>query len=239
MDEITASKFSMISSNPCTPLEEAFSIRCAEIIITHKYPVERINVAILFKDVMRIPSDINLKLERDNDDVVVGKATLMFNSLFINQDPKVYFEDVCVHEVAHLFTLTSTFKNNEKDIKAHGQEWRDWHDTIDPSCTPNHKIESMEFDNRACLSRAGGCIASCSCDDGDYKAFGMRSAEYNECTEGELMCNVCGAPYVVVPPSSVTGKLSEDIKFLHFASGFRKIRDIKEIVDGFVPSKNH
>lgn len=223
-----------IETNAFTDLEKAISISVCEAARKNKFPESRIDLLIEFKDVMRVHSDTIIKIEERSsiEDPVVGEARIIFNSLFLSQDPSIFFDSVVPHELSHLFNELTASKNLVK-VKKHGQEWQDWMFRISASPDLDTTIESELFDNRAAISRGGGCIAACKCDDPEYLAFGLRSEDYRQLVEGELFCHSCDSKYEAISPTAVRGKLSDDIQYLHVISGLRPYSPIERVIEAF------
>jgi predicted SprT family Zn-dependent metalloprotease len=222
-----------ITTNATTTIEKLMAVKVANLLSSNKFPVDRISVEILFKDSMRLPSDSVLTIE-DGIKPLHGSIRLLFNSLLISQDPAMFMIFVAPHEVAHVFN-DLTAANNDEKFKKHGTEWQDWVFRLSDDPLVEPIIQSDLFDNRAAISRGGGCIAACSCDEPEYLAFGIRSEEYKQCSEGQLICYVCGANYKILPPGEVAGNLGDSIKYLHLISGFRSTKNIEDLMSPVKP----
>jgi len=218
-----------ITTNATTTIEKMMAVKVYNLLTENSFPVDRIDIEILFKDSMRLPSDSSFTIDEDIKPLT-GSIRLLFNSLLLSQDPAMFMLFVAPHEVAHAFNDLSALSRGDK-FKKHGVEWQDWLFKLsdDPLVEPN--IESDLFDNRAAISRGGGCIAVCSCEDPEYLAFGIRSDEYKQCSEGELICYVCSSKFKIIPPGEVTGTLGDSIRFLHLVSGFRSTKDIADLLN--------
>ena len=209
-----------ITTNAYTQLEWGFAHKIHDMLSSLNFPFERLELSIVFKETMKDHSANMIKVDEpvEDSDPLTGLVSFVCNSLFLSQDPSTFFEHVVIHEIAHIFSGLAAIKKGEK-IKLHGPEWQDYMYKMSENPILDSKIESELFDNRAAISRSGGCVASCNCLEVDYIAFGTRSAEYRDCANGELDCGVCGG---------IKGPLLESIKFLHLISGHRSEKDFSE-----------
>jgi predicted SprT family Zn-dependent metalloprotease len=227
---------SLVKTNAYTELEKACALKVCEYLAANKFPAERFEVSVLFKDTMRDHSDTSLKipehlLEADSNGPLEGQVDIKFNSLFLSQDPYLFIEYVIAHEVAHVFNELKAISQKTK-YKKHGVEWKDWLSVLEQDHMIESKVASLNFDPRACIARAGGCIAACDCNDSDYRAFSIRSQEYVECNAGDYYCGVCEGEFRVIPPKQVQGKLADELNFLHLISGKRNSVTVQELIGG-------
>ena len=221
------------TTNAHTIIEKMLAVKVATLLSANSFPDDRISVQILFKDAMKIPSDSKISLE-EGVSPITGTVKILFSSLLVSQDSALFLSYVSVHEVAHVFNDLSAI-NQDTSFKKHGPEWQDWLYNLSDDPLVEPKIDSELFDTRACVSRGGGCIAVCDCPDPEYLAFGVRSDEFRLCSEGELDCAVCEAPYRIIPPGEVGGSLGDSIKYLHLVSGFRSMKDIDDLMSPVKP----
>lgn len=182
-----------------------------DVLVSSRFPIDRITVRIEYKELLSKPIAHTLKLEIENRKVA-GTATISINPLALTQDLELMLAEVSYHEVAHLFTKAESLAKSEK-YKEHGYEWLEWFQKImnDDELIPR-PLDG--FDLRPSLLMSGGVYCKCGCGDENGIVIGLRSkTKLAELKEGDLDCDECGYSYTAAS-DSVPKKLEEEVAFL-------------------------
>lgn len=184
-----------------------------ECLSACKFPSDRIKVRIEFTPTLTTWSKSKLDLELLGS-TPSGEATILYNSLFLTQDPMAFFEQVVAHEVAHVLNAVSAYKQG-LEVSEHGVEWMEWLEKISETAAPQASISDANFDARAVLLKKGGILAICSCESTDsFQAHRNSGEKIAQIRKGELTCQQCGDAFRIAGSDEIPDSINADLRYI-------------------------
>lgn len=178
-----------------------------------KFPSDRITVNVEFTPMITTWSKSKLDLELLGS-TPSGSVSILFNSLFLVQDPLTFFEQVVAHEVAHVLNGVSAYKQG-LEVAEHGAEWMEWLERISDTALPNASIADSFFDGRAIVLKKGGVLAVCDCESSEsFQAHRNSGEKVAKLRKGEMTCQQCGEPFRIAGTNEIPDSINADLRYI-------------------------
>lgn len=201
------------SHNGDHPYEQHVIALISGYLAAQSFPVKRIKVMVTFSPTLSSFSKHKLDLELVGPKPS-GQVELIYNSLFLVQDPMNFFETVVPHEVAHVLNEISAYKTGV-EVQEHGLEWAEWLEKLSDKAEPAASLPDTEFDNRAIILNNGGVLATCDCEGNErYHAYRNSGAKVADLRRGNVECKQCGSTLVISDVSELPNSIRSDIEFI-------------------------
>lgn len=195
------------------PYELQVCHEVARTLQSSAFPAKRIKVSIRFDPVLRSFSkhkpDLTMNGKRPE-----GTVELLYNSLFLMQDPVNFFNEVVPHELAHVLNGVSAYKSG-LEVPEHGHEWQDWLAKISSTASPSPSLPDTDFDDRAIILHSGGVLGVCACENDDrFHAYRNTGRKVGDLRKGDIECSRCGASVQLTELSEMPQKIRADLEYI-------------------------
>lgn len=203
----------LVSTNQCHPYELHAALLVEEILQRRSFPFKRISVEVTFSPTITTFAKHKNSIEM-NGKRAEGKVTLIYNSLFLMQDPMSFFEQAVPHEVAHVLNELTAFAKG-MEVQEHGLEWQDILGEISATAMPAASLPDCEFDVRPITLQAGGVLAECQCEgDERFHAYRNTGAKVGALRQGVEECPQCGSLLQITDINAMSVGLRADLEFI-------------------------
>lgn len=202
-----------IHHNADHPYEHQVVLMVDRYLKSKSFPAKRIQVTVTFSPTVSSFSKhkLDVKLLGNKPS---GTVEIIYNSLYLAQDPVSFLDSVVPHEVAHVLNEVSAFKSGI-EVQEHGIEWAEWLESLSDRAEPAASLSDAEFDDRGIVLNNGGVLAVCECeDDHRFHAYRNSGSKVASLRRGDVECKVCGSTLTLADFSDLPSAIRADIEFI-------------------------
>lgn len=203
----------IVSTNADHPFEKIVVDTVQQQLTRAGYPFSRLPVTVGFAITMLGTSKSKLdQVQRNAHGQLSGPVTIVYNVLYLQQNPKHYIERVIRHEVAHVLAELEAMAKGET-IEPHGKEYVQTHLKLCGEAPNSHVELADPYDSRPIRIWKHQVLVRCECPG--KAAFELVTVkDVPRVKREEKQCKRCGTPFAVCGLEELHSDLKAQVDFI-------------------------